>query len=106
MIKATTMDNIKVFPNILSASSLFSSPSFIDILVLPPTDMATQKAPNIVNKGIVTPKPDMARAPISLIDPIKALSTVLYKEVTIIDSIAGSEYFKSSLPIFSFFSSY
>ena len=36
------------------------------------------------------------------LEPIKALSTVLYSEVTIIASIAGTEYLTNSLLIFSY----
>ena len=85
---------------------MLPSPSFIAILVLPPTASPTQNAPSIVMNGIVTPSPDIAKAPTSFIEPIKALSTVLYKDVTIIASIAGIEYFITNLNTLSSLNSF
>ena len=102
MIIPTTNSKATVLPITFSASSLFPSPNLIDTLVLPPTAMATQNTPNMVNSGIVIPSPDIAKAPTFFIDPINALSTVLYNEVTIIASIAGTEYLTNSLLILPF----
>ena len=54
-----------------------------------------------MNIGIVTPSPAIANGPTSLIAPIKALSTILYKDVINILKIAGTEYLISNLLIFS-----
>ncbi|MPM79183.1 hypothetical protein SDC9_126216 [bioreactor metagenome] len=55
----------------------------------------------MVNSGIVIPSPDIAKGPTFSMEPINALSTMLYNEATIIARMAGTEYLISSLLIFS-----
>ena len=55
-----------------------------------------------MNSGIVTPRPEIAYAPTPSIEPINALSAVLYKQVTSIAIIAGIEYLTNNLLVLSF----
>jgi len=68
-------------------------------MVAPPVPINVQNAIKRFINGKLIANPEIARGPTPC--PINTLSIILYREVSVIPIIAGMEYCRRSLPIFS-----
>lgn len=93
---ALIKQSINVLFRTLVADSGSRCPKRMDDMVDPPAETKTPKAVTKFMKGNVMASPEMAIAPTPC--PMKILSMMLYREVSVMPIMAGMEYWISNFP--------